>query len=407
MQLQQVGTIETPSGTADALMFIDADRPNEAMIHLWGKDIKPWALLVDIISKNDGYEFVAKSLYATRENGALFLPQLGKDDFETIKSTNAQLKFNGSELVGEWSGTGNKKGTLKFSGFSRSAKIKPSKVCSTWDEFKVWASAVRKDDEAMLFRGHGSNKFPLKTTLHRSGRNRLERYCSQELLDFHNHAEMVLGINFNLDDGKDYATLLGLAQHHGVPTPLLDWTASPYIAAFFAFSSALEEKTAGLDSDFIRVFALKRNFIEKFSSPSVTISYYGPYICPLSVSPRYNPRLYAQQGQFLVTNVADIEGWIDFLEGHDNQEYLIAIDVPRACASDALEDLNFMGLTAATLFPGLDGVGKMIRHKILTKLPQKKPTYDGCNPSVFRSNADHHNLEPAHDGLPPPLYVSF
>jgi hypothetical protein len=33
----------------------------------------------------------------------------------------------------------------------------------------------------------------------------------------------------------------------------------------------------------------------------------------------------------------------------------------------ALEDLSYMGLTAATMFPGLDGVSKMMRHQMSFK----------------------------------------
>ena len=44
---------------------------------------------------------------------------------------------------------------------------------------------------------------------------------------------------------------LSLAQHHGVPTRLVDWSYSPYIAAFFAFASS-----DSYDADKVSIYAL-------------------------------------------------------------------------------------------------------------------------------------------------------
>lgn len=49
----------------------------------------------------------------------------------------------------------------------------------------------------------------------------------------------------------------------------------------------------------------------------------------------------------------------------ENHRTLHAVDVPISQAVKALEDLKFMGVTAATMFPGLDGACKMMRHDML------------------------------------------
>lgn len=104
-------------------------------------------------------------------------------------------------------------------------------------------------------------------------------------------------------------------------------------------------------------------------STVVTIPKLQPYIAFLKIPPRHNPRFLAQQGHFLVTNMAHAGDFIDYLEAHSGKTYLFAADVPVSCAPEALQDLAFMGLTAANMFPGLDGVGRMIRHQMLFRPP--------------------------------------
>ena len=71
----------------------------------------------------------------------------------------------------------------------------------------------------------------------------------------------------------------------------------------------------------------------------------------------------------MVTNIADLEVFIRVAESKVGEQHLFAADVPVSVAAEALEDLAFMGLTAATMFPGLDGVTRMIKHQMLYRKP--------------------------------------
>ena len=365
MERQLFGTIETRQGKAHAMMCCDEDRPDDMMIHWWGVAGQPavaaWARRVG--QRDGASEYQAVKFFSHDENGQVIESRLDEKARQLMLSTRASLKATKYGMAGTWQDADGPGGKISLRPLASRGGLADIHQCASWEEFKQWTLRVRADG-AVAFRGHGSNSFRLETSLYRAGRTQLGRYCAETLPLFHSHVEAVTNRRLNQGDSADFSTLLGLAQHHGLPTPLLDWTDSPYIAAFFAFSDALENRSVRSITTRVRVYALTRPFIERFSPRIVTLPFLEPYVCFLQVSPRDNPRLYAQQGRFLVSNIGNIEQFICNIERHFETRYLLAAEIPVAFASEALEDLAFMGVTAASLFPGLDGVCRMMRHSM-------------------------------------------
>jgi hypothetical protein len=176
----------------------------------------------------------------------------------------------------------------------------------------------------------------------------------EDLPALQRHIEPLLGRRIDLADPFEFASFLALAQHHGFPTPLLDFTASPFIAAFFAFEPAPESGTT-----FVRIFELQKSFLELFPPISSILT---PHLVLriLLPSARENPRALPQQSELMFCNSANMMLFVRGLEATRNQAFLRVFDIPIAERVEALRDLSAMGITAATMYPGIDGTCRAI-----------------------------------------------
>ena len=349
-----------------AMFCSDSDQSNIATIHWWRDDQKlGQAATFHLNSENDTFSLKPITFYRSNDNGGLYPPELTIEEKEQISKFRGFLKpDNSGGYIGSWE-MGEKSGEIGFFGqhpLFGTRRIEPT-ICSDWQAFKKWADSLRLRYPECAFRGHGSNAWPLTTTISRAGRTRLERYYNETIHTFRIHAEVAMDRDFDLSNPVEYSTLLGLAQHHGLPSPLLDITESPYVAAYFAFADAVENKRE-IDG-YVRIYAISGEYLKSQTFNSIAIANVQPYIRTLHVPPRHNARLYAQQGRFLVTNIVNLEEFFNILNSNDKEQVLFAADIPNLYAFEALHDLKYMGLTAGSLFPGLDGVSRMIKQMMM------------------------------------------
>jgi hypothetical protein len=76
-----------------------------------------------------------------------------------------------------------------------------------------------------------------------------------------------------------------------------------------------------------------------------------------------NPRAIPQQAISTLSNVDDIESHIQDLESKGDKTYLEAFDLPLSERNHAMGELALMGITAGSLFPGLDGACEGLRER--------------------------------------------
>ncbi|MFW5652906.1 MAG: FRG domain-containing protein [Planctomycetota bacterium] len=211
-----------------------------------------------------------------------------------------------------------------------------------------------------LFRGHADASWGLQSTLVRKSKfaNDEDRdaVIRDLVIEFKREC---LGIEGAPQGETDERAWELLGRHHGRLTPLIDWTVSPFVAAYFAFGASQKEST-----DRAAIWGLD---LELFNAPDTT----GPTIIYEDDLIRANRRAIAQRGAFL--RIDSIARPVEDLLG----EYLFKLLLPLSERSRVLAELDAMLIILRTR-----GCSTRLN------MPPRRLNGESCQPAIQR-NSDH------------------
>lgn len=244
----------------------------------------------------------------------------------------------------------------------------------SWNELQEqlfadsWRPELMRYRSPFVFRGLSCAGYPLKTSLMRLGGNypELERHL---LRNFRKYAHR------DIVEQDTMWHWLSLAQHHGLPTRLLDWTVSPFVAAHFATSIVSEfdqdgviwavnhEKAHLLAPDELKrrlyregaVYFTVDMLAETVSSLQALDALAPPNFVLFFEPPSIDDRIVNQFALFSVMAGARtaLDTWLQ-----DHPDMWFKIIIPAGLKWEVRDKLDQANITERVLFPGLDGLSK-------------------------------------------------
>jgi FRG domain len=243
---------------------------------------------------------------------------------------------------------------------------------SSWSELQSklyegsWQPNLKRFRSPFAFRGLSNANYIPETTLTRLGGE--YRLREQSLLrNFRKYAHR------NATERDSLWNWIALAQHHGLPTRLLDWSFSPYVALHFAtvnrtawnndamiwcvdcvklkkhLPAKLQRRLKQEDSDVLTVEMLDEvaPTLARFERLSIKpfIAFFEP--------PSLDDRIMNQAAVLSVSSRADlsVSRWL-----YDHKKLFHRIVIPAKLKQEIRDKLDQANINERILFPGLDGL---------------------------------------------------
>jgi FRG domain len=255
-------------------------------------------------------------------------------------------------------------------------EIRPSSWMELLEEFftESWRPELRRFRSQFAFRGRNDAAEDLSTSLQRLGGDAaIEGHL---LRNFRKYAQPE-AVPFD-----SVWNWLALAQHHGLPTRLLDWTYSPFVALHFATADVSRYARDGIVwmVDYVSaqreaperlLAALRDEGMDVFTAELLAtvapgrreLEELGDFVVFLE-PPSINPRIVNQYALFSLMSRADarLDDWLA-----ERPALVRRVIVPAELKWEARDKLDQANVTERVLFPGLDGLSRWLGRYYLRR----------------------------------------
>lgn len=235
----------------------------------------------------------------------------------------------------------------------------------------AWQPDINRFRAQLAYRGLSDATYDLSTSLMRLGKgyDRLEKHLLRNFRKYAHRDAVPDDSNWNW---------LTLAQHHGLPTRLMDWTFSPYVAMHFATANVDSFHIDGViwSVDYVKVHAsLPETLLRELRQEGADLftvemldraapgldglgQLGGPFLLFLE-PPSVDDRVVNQYA--LLSVMSDVAAHVDEWLAARPDMYARYI-IPAALKWEIRDKLDQANVTERVLFPGLDGLSTWLKR---------------------------------------------